>query len=160
MTLEQLYERHAADVRRFATYLSGDPTVADDITSETFLRAWNAVEPIREPTVKAYLFAIARNVYRDELRRRRRHVELDDQVASSSPRQDQQSETASTLEAVLRAARALPDVDRAALLMRAVDGLPYEEIARALGLPLSTAKVKVHRARLKLAALAAAEHIR
>jgi RNA polymerase sigma-70 factor (ECF subfamily) len=46
----------------------------------------------------------------------------------------------------------LPEIDRAALLMRANDGLAYEEIARALGISLAAAKVKVHRARLRLAA--------
>jgi RNA polymerase sigma-70 factor (ECF subfamily) len=45
----------------------------------------------------------------------------------------------------------LPEADRAALLMRADEGLAYEEIAAALGLPVATVKVKVHRARMKLA---------
>jgi RNA polymerase sigma-70 factor (ECF subfamily) len=45
----------------------------------------------------------------------------------------------------------MPETDRAALLMRADEGLPYEEIAAALGLPVATVKVKVHRARLRLA---------
>ena len=52
---------------------------------------------------------------------------------------------------VLRALQEFPEVDRAALLMRADEGLPYEEIAVALGLPVATVKVKVHRARLRLA---------
>jgi RNA polymerase sigma-70 factor (ECF subfamily) len=47
--------------------------------------------------------------------------------------------------------REIPEVDRAALLMRVDEGLPYEEVAAALGLPLATVKVKVHRARLRLA---------
>ena len=54
---------------------------------------------------------------------------------------------------MLGALRQLPEVDRAALIMRAQDEMPYEEIAQALRLSLSSAKVKVHRARLKLAAL-------
>jgi RNA polymerase sigma-70 factor (ECF subfamily) len=41
-------------------------------------------------------------------------------------------------------------MDRAVLLMRALDDMPYEEIAETLGIPVVTAKVKVHRARLKL----------
>jgi RNA polymerase sigma-70 factor (ECF subfamily) len=45
----------------------------------------------------------------------------------------------------------LPEVDRAAVLMRADEGLAYEEIAMALGISVASAKVKVHRARLKLA---------
>jgi RNA polymerase sigma-70 factor (ECF subfamily) len=45
----------------------------------------------------------------------------------------------------------LPEVDRSALLLRVNDGLPYEEIARTLRISVAAAKVKVHRARLKLA---------
>ncbi len=62
MTFHELYDRYARDVHRFAVYLSGDRMLADDITSETFLRAWNASGRIREATVKAYLFTVARNV--------------------------------------------------------------------------------------------------
>jgi RNA polymerase sigma-70 factor (ECF subfamily) len=45
----------------------------------------------------------------------------------------------------------LPETDRAALLMRAMEGMPYEQIARTLDISVSSAKVKVHRARLALA---------
>ena len=51
LDLPDLYSRYAADVRRFALYLTGDGALADDITSETFLRAWNSVGRIREATV-------------------------------------------------------------------------------------------------------------
>jgi RNA polymerase sigma-70 factor (ECF subfamily) len=44
----------------------------------------------------------------------------------------------------------LPEKDRAALLLRAMEGMPYEQIARTLGISVSAAKVKVHRARLAL----------
>jgi RNA polymerase sigma-70 factor (ECF subfamily) len=47
----------------------------------------------------------------------------------------------------------LPEIDRAALLMRAQDGMPYEQIAEILKLSTANAKVKVHRARLKLGTL-------
>ena len=52
MDFHQLYTRYAADVHRFAVYLCCDSALADDITSETFLRAWSSVAPIREATVK------------------------------------------------------------------------------------------------------------
>ena len=55
------------------------------------------------------------------------------------------------LRAVLAELQKLPEVDRAALLMRAVEEMPYEEIARALGITLAAVKVKIHRARLALA---------
>ena len=57
------------------------------------------------------------------------------------------------LRLVMEALAGLPEVDRAAVLMRADEGLAYEEIAVALGISVASAKVKVHRARLKLAEL-------
>ena len=153
MDLQDLYSRHAADVRRFARYLCGNELLADDLTSETFLRAWCASSPIREPTVKAYLFTIVRHLYLSELRRTSRHEELSDTVPSGAPTQHEQLESASTLRAVWRVLRQLPETDRAALLMRSQDGMPYEEIAQVLNLSTANAKVRVHRARLKLAML-------
>ncbi len=49
-----LYKKYAPDVFRFALYLSGDRSQAEDITSETFVRAWTSPEPIAVATVKAY----------------------------------------------------------------------------------------------------------
>jgi RNA polymerase sigma-70 factor (ECF subfamily) len=149
----ELYTRYARDVHRFALYLSCDPALADDITSETFLRAWSSASPIREATVKAYLFTIARNLYLQERTRAARHVELTDSLPSDAASQGTRVEHQSTLTVVLSALRILPEVDRAALLMRSQDGMSYEEIAEALQLTLSSAKVKVHRARIKLAAM-------
>ena len=62
MTFHELYSRYSEDVYRFAHWLSGNPEVARDITSETFIRALTALEEPRMETVKAYLFAIARNL--------------------------------------------------------------------------------------------------
>jgi RNA polymerase sigma-70 factor (ECF subfamily) len=153
MDFHDLYSRYARDVHRFALYLSGDQALADDITSETFLRAWSSTAPIREATVKSYLFAIARNVHRAELQRTRRNVELPETIAAPDTEPDARLDRRAALATVLGALRQLPEIDRAALIMRAQDGMPYEEIARALKLSLSNAKVKIHRARLKLAAL-------
>jgi RNA polymerase sigma-70 factor, ECF subfamily len=151
--LQDLYRRYAGDVHRFALYLSGDRALADDITSETFLRAWCSAEPIRAATVKGYLFTIARNVYLEGLRRWSRQVELDPAQPSPAPDPEQRAQQRNLLEVVLRALRTLPELDRAALILRSASGMPYEDIARALKLTPSAAKVRVHRARLKLAAL-------
>jgi RNA polymerase sigma-70 factor, ECF subfamily len=156
MDFHDLYGRYAGDVRRFALYLSGNAALADDITSETFLRAWSSVERIREATVKAYLFAIVRNLYLLELRRSSRQVELeslDHPLQSTDRSQEDRLDRQTALAMVLRALRTLPEVDRAALLMRTQNDMAYEDIAEALHLSLSSAKVKVHRARLKLASL-------
>ena len=148
--IESLYQRYASDVRRFALFLSGDPVMADEITSDTFVAAWLARERIRQPTVKSYLFAIARNLYRDMQRRHERHTELDEQMTDDRINAQTHMEQNAEVGAVLAALRQLPELDRTALLMRALDEMPYEEIAETLGIPVASAKVKVYRARLKL----------
>jgi len=150
---ERLYDRHARDVYRFALYLSGSPAQAEDIAAETFVRVWTIRDTIRAGGVKAYLFTIARNLHLDGRRHEARHVELPERLRDSGPGPEAVAQGRQELAAVLAALQHLPEVDRAALLMRAQDGIPYEEIATSLGLSLPAAKVKVHRARLRLAAL-------
>jgi RNA polymerase sigma-70 factor (ECF subfamily) len=59
-------------------------------------------------------------------------------------------EQSEEVRTVLAGLQQLPEIDRTVLLMRTLDEMPYEEIAETLGIPVVTAKVKVHRARLKL----------
>jgi RNA polymerase sigma-70 factor (ECF subfamily) len=148
--IESLYKRYAPDVRRFALFLSGDPVMADEITSDTFVSAWLAREKIRQPTVKSYLLTIARNLYRDMQRREARHTELDEQMTDKRISVQTHMEQSAEVRAVLAELQQLPEMDRAALLMRALDAMPYEEIAKTLGISVGTAKVKAYRARLKL----------
>lgn len=148
-----LYKKYAQDVFRFALYLSGERGEAEDITSETFVRAWTAPGEIRTETVKAYLFTIARNLFLQKLRKKKRQVELDEDLRDTQPGPQAQAEDKAELEAVLAGLQKLSEIDRAALLMRAFDDMPYEEISRVLALPLSTVKVKIHRARLALAGI-------
>lgn len=148
-SFHDLWVQHAGEIYRFALYLSGEPAVAEEVTSETFLRLWASWERVRHPTVRSYLFAIARNVYLHEIRRSSRESPLDEaQPCMRSLARD--AEMHEELEQVLAAMGQLPEVDRAALILRAREGLSYEEIAAILGLPVATAKVKVHRARLRL----------
>jgi hypothetical protein len=56
----KLYRTHAGEVHRFVLFLSGDPALADDILSETFIRLWHARDRVDLTTVKGYLLAIAR----------------------------------------------------------------------------------------------------
>ena len=150
---EDLYQRYARDVYRFALYLSGNKALAEDIASETFVRVWTVRDAIRTESVKAYLFTIARNLHADGRRREARHVAIPEVLLDPSPGPEVEALDRQALEAVLLALQQIPEVNRAALLMRAQDSLPYEEIARSLGLSVSAAKVKVHRARLRLAEL-------
>ena len=146
-----LYRRHAGDVFRYALFLSGDRTAAEDIVSETFVRVWGARERVELPTVRGYLLAIARNVFLQGLRRRRREAALDESIADPAPAPDASHEVTDELRRVLAALAELPETDRTALLLRVDEGLPYEEIAAILNIAPVAARVKVHRARAKLA---------
>jgi RNA polymerase sigma-70 factor (ECF subfamily) len=146
-----LYKKHAPDVFRFSLYLSGNRADAEDITSETFARAWASAGRIEMTSVKGYLFTIARNLFLQGLRKKSRNVELSDDLRDPQASPYAQAEQKQEYQAVIAELQKLPEIDRAALLMRAFDDVPYEEIARSLGIPLATVKVKIHRTRLKLA---------
>lgn len=148
---QEVYRRYAQDVHRFAWYLSGDPALAEDITSETFVRLWASDEKILMPTVKAYLFAIARHLYIDSRRSASRRAEIDPEWPEPGASPEMVALHKSELREVLKQLQEIPEVDRAALLMRAQQGMTYEDIAQALGISLAAVKVKIHRARLKLA---------
>jgi RNA polymerase sigma-70 factor (ECF subfamily) len=145
-TFQSIYESCAPDVRRLAFYLTRSTDAASEITSETFLRAWTGRFSIRTETAKAYLLAIARNLAIDYLRRPLPPIAIEDHHAVALPGVAISIE----LEQVLAAIAQLPPAYRDALLLAAVDGLPYEETARVLGISVACAKVRVHRARLKL----------
>ena len=148
---QELYERYARDLYRFALYLCGNHADAQDIVSETFVRAWNAPVSVRAPTAKAYLFTIARNYYLPVKRRGRRDTELDEDLSDSSPSPHATVEGKEELTRVWSALHAMPELDRSALLMCAVKDMSYAEIAGALRLTVPNVKTKIHRARLKLA---------
>src|SRR5580765_5885890 len=81
----RLYRAYAGDVRRFALFLSGDASLADDIVSETFIRMWNARARVDLATVKAYLFAIVRNLYLQQRRQAKRMAPIDTDVPDTQP---------------------------------------------------------------------------
>lgn len=144
-TFHRLYEAYAKDVFRFARFLTTSEDAAADITSETFLRAWVGRDTIRTETAKAYLLAIARNLARDRGRliSQWQDAPMPDQTVAPN------AETRMELKRALAMVRTLPVQYREPLLL-AASGVSYDDIARALNLSVSTAKIRVHRARLKL----------
>ena len=103
-------------------------------------------------TVKAYLFAIARNLYRKQWRRDSRKEILDETMADKTPTPDQAMVQNEEFERTMEAMKVLPEIDRTVLLLRAEEDLSYQDIAAATGLSIAAVKVKVFRARAKLAA--------
>jgi RNA polymerase sigma-70 factor, ECF subfamily len=148
-----LYNKYAPDVFRFAMYLSGNRGDAEDITSETFVRAWTAPGPIEMATVKGYLLTIARNLFLQTLRKRSHAVPLNENLRDPQPGPEAAAQKNAEYCAVMAGLQRLPELDRAALLMSAFEGMPYSEIARALGISVPAVKMKIHRSRLTLSPL-------
>jgi RNA polymerase sigma-70 factor (ECF subfamily) len=152
MDFSQVYERYAKDVHRFALYLSGNQALAEDLTAETFVNAFCARSDLRVGTVKAYLFAIARNLYRDFMAHERRMVPSDEvpERADPVPGPELSAEGRQTFSNVLLAIQELPESQREALVLAVDQELSYEQIAAILGCSVAAVKVRVHRARLRL----------
>jgi RNA polymerase sigma-70 factor (ECF subfamily) len=131
----ELYDRYYKDVHRFALFLTGDAARADDLTADTFVRAWRARDRIQHATVKAYLLAITRNLFRDELRASDLHVQH-----------------ASTLRDVKARLRGVARGDHRALLLFVLKEMSYAEVAAALGISIGAVKSRINRAREALAA--------
>lgn len=146
----ELYESYAHDIYRFAYWLCANQQDAEDITSETFVRALTISGEINAETVKGYLLTIAKNLAFKKSNREKRFSPIANNMREPSVGPEQQVETSLELKHVIGFLQTLPEVDRAALILRLQDELSYEEIATTLEISLSAAKVKIHRARLKL----------
>ncbi len=151
---EELYRRYAGDVHRFSCWLTGDPDEAKDITSETFVRVWLARSDVRIESVKAYLFAIARNLWLKDKRRKSRLSPVDaesgEEPSDESAGPDLLTELRLDLEETMKAIQTLPEIERTVLVMKAEDSLSYEDIAGATGLTVANVKVRIFRARTKI----------
>ena len=150
LSFEELYLAYSPDVYRFAYWLSGDKGEAEDITSDTFVRAWMNFDSIRTETLKAYLFTITRNIYLELLRKKHIHQPLEESHPDAHPKVERVIEYQNELAAIEESLQAIPEMDRSAFILRVQYGLSYAEIARVLKLSESAAKVKVHRTRKKL----------
>ncbi|HKJ39098.1 MAG TPA: RNA polymerase sigma factor [Anaerolineales bacterium] len=150
LDFQDLYNTYAVDVYRFSYWLCGNSAEAEDITSETFLRAWTHRDNIRTETLRAYLLSISRNLYLESLRRHKPHSRISEAHPDSGPGVEAAYEHRDEIRSIQAALQQIREVDRTAFILRVQHELPYEEIARVLGLSLSAVKVKVHRVRLKL----------
>ncbi|HVF38718.1 MAG TPA: sigma-70 family RNA polymerase sigma factor [Gemmatimonadaceae bacterium] len=148
--VERLFRTYNAALVRYLTRRLGDRDWAEEVAQETFVRA------LRQETItneRAWLFAVATNLVRDEARkdaRRRRHLSL----LAEQERESVEPETTSlerAQEAALarKAVDALAERDRLALLMRE-EGLDYSEIAEALELSPGSVGTTLSRARRRL----------
>ena len=159
---EALFERWAARLLRFLERMVKDTAVAEELVQETFLRVHRARSRY-EPDAKfsTWLYTIASNVARNELRRPFRRAPHDSTDAEREGAPLELAAEESPVDEIVNARREgseveaalqkLPERQRAALWLAAVEGLPYAEVAQALDTSESSVKALVHRARVALA---------
>ena len=151
-SIDRLFREYHDPLVRYLTRRLGDRDWAEEVAQETFVRA------LRQETLqneRAWLFAVATNLVRDEARkdaRRRRHLELLTEEAKTNAFVEQpitELERAQERAMARKAIDMLTERDREALLMRE-EGLDYNEIAEALQLSLASVGTTLSRARRRL----------
>jgi RNA polymerase sigma-70 factor, ECF subfamily len=152
---------HAGALYRLAYHLAGNTAEAEDLTQETYLRAYRGFTGFRGGDVRAWLFTILRHVFFDECRRHRRMptiLSADDDargitpqdVGTSAPSAETEALRRLPSEAVERAFAALPPDWRLVVLLADVEELSYREIADIMETPLGTVMSRLHRAHRQL----------
>ena len=144
---QKLLLRHEPELSRF--FWAQQPSDADDLTQETMLAIVEAVDRFRgEASFRGWLFRIGANLRKDEYRKNAGRVHLSIEDHDVADHSDPLGEAgASEMEARLRTGlRQLPRLQREVFLLRAQQGMEYEEICTALGTTPGAARVHYHHA--------------
>ncbi len=166
--VSRLLGAHREAVHRYVRGIVRDAAVADDLTQETLLRAYQNLATLEDPArLASWLYRIATNLCYDRFRQsppRDRIRSLDEVdtsdpehgglpiLADAGPRLDKVMEQKEMSACVQKYLEDLPDSYRAAILLHDANGMTNPEIAQMLGVSLATVKIRVHRAREKLGA--------
>ena len=150
-----LYREHVESVRRVAYHLVGDSDATADAVQDTFTRALQHLDDLREPDrFRPWLLAIARHAATDQLRARKRVTSLDDShdelLASTGLGPESVAEVRELADQVQGCVAGLSKRDAAAVTMVTQLGFSPAQVADALGVTPGAAKVIVHRARRRL----------
>ncbi len=152
-----LVEETHETVFRLAAALVQDRDEAADVTQETYVRAWERIEELRDGAAAlGWLCRISRNVAHDRRRSwwSRFRAPLEALAGEAAPREadpDAAAAASERADAVRAALAQLPEKHRVVLALREIEGLSYDEIASATGVPVGTVESRLHRARAALA---------
>jgi RNA polymerase sigma factor (sigma-70 family) len=144
-----LVDTHQTEILRYLCRLTGEPSVAEDLFQDTFLRAFGRFGRLRpDSNPRAWLYRIATNVFLNHRRStgRRSEVALTVDVPSESPSPDMAHDGRAALGALSAAIGRLPPRQRAAFVQRRLQGLGYREVSEALGGTEAAARANVYQA--------------
>ncbi|WP_262027974.1 sigma-70 family RNA polymerase sigma factor [Microvirga sp. Mcv34] len=146
-----LLEPQIPGLRRYAWALLRDDEAADDLVQDTLERAISRWHQRRDGDLRAWLFAIQRNLFINALRQRKvRGMHVGEEALNDVQAPDMSPESHAGLHDVLRGLDALPEEQRSILLLIGVEDLSYEQAAQVLGIPLGTVMSRLSRARARL----------
>lgn len=153
MDLHALVVEQIPRLRRYArALLRGDALAADDLVQDCLERALSRLNRWgRDSDLRAWMFTIMHNIYVNQVRRRANGpqlLELTDELSVDSVPPG--GESAVALAELQRAVNALSADHREVLLLVALEGLSYQEVAGILGIPLGTVMSRLSRARAHL----------
>jgi RNA polymerase sigma-70 factor, ECF subfamily len=152
----ELVRRHQSAVRGLLRQLTRtDLALADDLAQDTFVRAYKHIRSFRgEARFSTWLYRIAYNCFREDARRRKELVGVDEEQLQAEA--DPQTVDPGLRHDLMHALNLLPLRERSAVLLCCQNGLSHEEAARVLDIPLGTVKTNVLRGREKLKKMLAA----
>lgn len=152
----RLVERHQSRIYATLAKMTGDGELAMDLTQDAFVRAWEKLDGFRRrASFSTWLYRIAIRLAYDAMDRRKREavgVDVDRELPDPGPSPERRAETAIAAEELRAEIEALPEMQRAVVVLRARDGLPYRKIARILETSESSARVSFHYAVKRLRA--------
>ena len=167
--LDELYHRHARSVYSLVLHIVRDPSTAEDVTQEVFLKLWRQSESYHPErgALSSWLLSVAHNRAIDVVRRRRLREEyrlpetqdVGDFVADGVIDPGDAAGLADMASIVRRALQQIPDAQRQAIEMAFFQGKTHVEISEELGEPLGTAKTRIRLGMRKLKSLLEAEGV-
>jgi RNA polymerase sigma-70 factor (ECF subfamily) len=146
----RLVGEYSKDVFRYAFWLCRDKTMAEELSQETFMRAWKSIDSLQDDkAAKSWLFTIVRRENARQYERKR--LDMVDDVDFDRVGATREEYDTSTEAFVLRRALAeLPEEYREPLVLQVIGGYSTEEIANQLGIKAGAVMTRLFRARKKL----------
>lgn len=153
----EIVRKYQDRIYNLCCYMLADPDAAEDAAQESFLKAYGRLKGFRgESALYSWLYRIAVNTCLDEKRRvhevtdRTEATPAVDDLPASAPAADRLYQSKETGRAIQAALQKLPEGLRAAIVLKEIEGLSYEEIADALSISVGTVKSRISRAREEL----------
>lgn len=161
----ELLQRYQSHVNRLFYHLAPDWQERADLAQEVWIRVYRNIHRLQDPTkFRGWLSRIATNLFYDELRKRKRvsqplsldaplyveDGEMSWELPDDAPSPSDDLATREFYDHLQTAIAHLPETFRTTIVLREIEGLPYEDIAEITGVSLGTVKSRIARARIKL----------